>query len=160
MGISKFFRQASDFISGGAAIVQVEFNKTYYLHDDEIKLKVTAQTKERDFYVNRIYVNIKGEEKTKVNISTGKSTHTETKKFISFRLNKDISEGQAFMANEYYEWTCIFTLSTNVLPTYYGKHAQHKWFARAGLDVTGKDPISKWTEFIVFENKPAAHPRF
>lgn len=160
MGVFDFLKQAGDFISGGSALLNVTFNKKYYLVDEEIKIIVSVQTKSRDFFANKVYIEVKGEEKAKVNIHTGKSSHTETKKFISYKSTELISGGEGFMANQVYEWEYSFKIPSNALPTYMGKNATHRWYVRAGLDVTGKDPSSRWEEFLFFQTLPEAKAEF
>ena len=121
---------------------------------------ITSAVKSRDFFTNKVYLQVKGEEKARVNISTGKSTHTETKKFTSYRSFENVAEGAGLLADTVYEWEYIFRIPSNALPTYIGKNATHKWHVRAGLDVTGKDPVSKWHEFLFFQTLPSAPERF
>ena len=166
MGIFDRLKQARNFISGGSATLSLDFDKSYYQQGDPISVKINCQVKDRDIFINKVYLQVKAIETVKVkvrnstshsqntsNIHRGSSLErTETETYVSFKMDQQVAPAQALQGGEYYEWESTFELPEEVLPTYIGENAKHVWKAFVGLDTSGNDPDTGWQEFTLYRN--------
>jgi len=152
-----FFKKIKNFITGGAAKVSVIFENNISDGASPVRCFVTA-TADQQCKISEVYVEFKGEEryrKEEIRDDTDSDgnihRHTETvTKYENLHYEKQIATSDIMLSEGQSEkWLVSFDFPAEVIPTYQGKNAHFKWMIRAGLDMSGIDPKSDWTEIMV-----------
>jgi hypothetical protein len=155
-----FFSKIKNYVTGGAAEVQITFESKIVDGSNPLRLFVTA-TANDDCNIKKVYLKIRAKETyteyvTRHN-SNSNGGNTSTRELVTkthdhlkqeFTLVNEIklTKGQSE------KWLSEFTFPPNSIATYHGKQASFKWEAIAGLDMAGNDPDSSWQEFILQKN--------
>lgn len=155
MGFLNSLRSVSNFITGGGAVV------TLTTEGDSVRqpLRVTvkAVVKEASIKVNRVYLQVRGEEEVVVDdVPLAKEVEQNGERLVRVEKENlrrvvetwshefDVAGTQTLAANSEHEWVQEVNLPANALPSYHGRKASHQWKLYAGLDTRGNDPDSGW----------------
>ena len=156
MGFFDKIKQATNFITGGGATVEVQQIEPQSVQEGFLRLQVFCYIKDADININNVYIIVKSEERVSVEdfdyeASDG-SARRETiyREHETFRHKAIIAEGQTLAANQNYDWVAEIPLPPNMHGTYKGVMAGHIWEVFAGLDKSGNDPDSGWQEIEVY----------
>ena len=121
-------------------------------------LRVTAVIGESDIDVNRVYVKVRGSEHVEipdveVAKTVGGKVETEKRRIThqesTFNYDGELAAELTLKAGETYSWETQVEIPEDVLPTFKGKNAEHRWRAFAALDMRGNDPDSGWVDFEI-----------
>ncbi|MEQ8239372.1 MAG: hypothetical protein RIA69_09165 [Cyclobacteriaceae bacterium] len=152
-----FLKKIKNYITGGAAKVDVVFENNKVQSTSPVRCFVTAEASQ-NCNISKVYVEFKGEEmylateETTDSDSDGNmiSSTSDRKSYEPVHYEKKIAAKKTHLkVGESEKWLVSFNFPEEVIPTYHGKNAHFKWLVRAGLDMAGIDPKSKWTEVIV-----------
>ncbi len=149
MGLLNKLKGAVNAVTGGAAAVTIEYDRSTAFPGDTVEVKLTATAKSNDVKVKAVFVDLRSVEE----ISVGKKQSDK----LDDNLNlENETFKQAFqIAPEFVlaaEETKIFVGQVqipNVSPTYKGQNASHQLYLRGRLDARGNDPDSGYQEVIV-----------
>lgn len=170
MGIWDAIKSVANMVTGGGANLTLTVGPR--ATDGSFPVKVKAVIADADLKVERVYLKIEGMEtiKYKANAQpvaqasaqaaqgsaqpapTAVSRGSEDEKTDinhTYSEEKDLAPGGTFTAKKEYEWEGKFSVPADAQPTYEGKKAKHEWRVYAGLAVTGTDPSSNWSTFVV-----------
>jgi len=155
MGFLNKLKQASNFITGGGAKLQVQ-QLNQVVSEGNIQLKVKCQISDADISVSNIYLKVRSVERVVVEDYDFDSEDGKTRRETIYRDNDIYQErliidnAQTLEANSNHEWNVEVPIPENAYGTYKGKHAVHVWEVFAGLDKSGNDPDSGWIEIEVY----------
>lgn len=151
------FSSLKNFVTGGGAEVSLELLDSP-ARGESFRLRVTAVVGDSDIDVKRIYVKVRGSEHVEIpNVEVAKSVggtvETEKRKVThqesTFNYDGELAAELTLEAGETYTWETQVDIPDDVLPTFKGRNAHHKWRALAALDMRGNDPDSGWVDFEI-----------
>ena len=151
------FSKIKNFVTGGAAEVQVIFESEHSEGNQPIRAFVLATANDH-CHIKKVYLHLRGRETyvkmVNHNTTDGEGNRTATSGYethhdVHFSKEMILAEEENLAKGETKKWLTEFELPGNALTTYHGKDVQFKWEVRAGLDMPGNDPDSGWVEFIV-----------
>ena len=133
MGI---FKNVANFVTGGAADVQIELIKPVL--DDQLELEVVIRVKPtgETIHAKCLYVEAQAVEK---------SSTTN----VLFKIEHVLEEELQINKGDEKEWKYKLMFPDDVPPTYLAKYFTVKWEIKASLDMPGVDPNSGWQPFVL-----------
>jgi hypothetical protein len=148
-----FFSNLKNKITGGGAKVSLQFEQPS-LHNP-FNVKVTALVSSNDLKIEKVYLYIRGIEKTSVrNVEVYEKDMSGDMRLVRKDINGEfevfpkseivVAGAQTLNAGQTYEWTASVNIPGGTKPTYKGVTAFHEWQFLAGLDAPGNDPDSGW----------------
>lgn len=152
MGLFDKIKSMSSMIMGNSAKVELLIDATVQ-RGKAFKISVTAQVKDNDIDIHRVYVRFLSTEKVIITKTVQEGNNTrikdEEKKNILNDVFIDVVGGMSLKANQNYTWQKEITLPDHVQPTYNAYPKNHVWQVIAGLDMKGNDPDSGWKDVFV-----------
>lgn len=148
MGLFDKLKSAVNMVTGGSATVTMELGQSNDAASYPVRVKAVVAA--ADLKIERVYLVVEGLETVKFKTKEPNSNF-ETEKTLSettFKTEVNIAPARSLDANKEYLFEGSFTLPVDVQRSYSGKNARHEWRVYAGLDASGTDPASSWTEFI------------
>lgn len=158
MGIFDKLKQVGNYLTGGGAKIHLELDTTLLSNEGKVTALIFCLVKESEIYVDKLYLNIRAEEKVKYRDNYGTASHSSnthhgsTTRTQSVKTHSEkivIDENFRLEANGEYEWQTEFFIPSGIPGTYRGINASHEWMAQAGLSKKGNDPNSEWISFEV-----------
>lgn len=130
------FKNVANFVTGGAAEVQLELINPVL--DDVYELQAVIRVKPTGdtIHAKRLYLMVQAVEES--------STTNQL-----FKEEYVIEEDLQINAGDQKEWAYKITLPNHVPPTYLAKYFTVKWTIKAALDMPGIDPNSGWQPFVL-----------
>lgn len=141
-------------ITGGGAKVTVVADTPKL--KEPFKVNVKAIVSDSDLKIEKVYLNLRGIEKTRVRDVQFPATATQSaqKRDITgeeevIKTEFVVAPAQTLTGKQEYNWSADIQLPPNALPTYIGKNAWYDYEIKAGLDAPGNDPDSGWVKIDV-----------
>lgn len=152
MGLFDKIKSIKSFISGNAAKVELLMDASVK-RGKPFKITVTAEVKENNIEMKRVYFRLLSTEKVIVtrtvqdggNISIKEEEKKNTLNDVYF----DVIASGTLHANEKYTWEKEITLPEHLQPTFNAYPRTHVWQVIAGIDMKGNDPDSGWKDLFV-----------
>ncbi len=143
MGLLDKLKGAVNFVTGGAAKVQIEYSPSTAVPGTTINVKVTATSTGGEVKSKGIYVDLRAVER--VSVSKRDSAELDSDLNLSFTtFNNEIKIAEEFVLGK--DETRVFegtvTMPDNVQPTFDGKYVSHEWEIRGRVEAKGNDPDS------------------
>lgn len=152
MGLFDKLKSMSNMVLGNSAKVELLVDATVQ-RGKPFKVTVTAQIKDQDIDIHRVYLRLISTETVIVakTVQEGNNTRIkdEEKKHVLNDVYFDVTASQVLKANQNYSWEKDITLPDHVQPTYNAYPKTHVWQIIAGLDMKGNDPDSGWKDLFV-----------
>lgn len=149
MGLFDKIKQATNFVTGGGASVQVtpmeaEFDKTA-----TIKVKISAQIKDNALNASNIYLEVRSKESVSMRKNINGKSENINENNVGYKHKVTVTGAETLEANGSYDWEAEFTLPGDAQPTFHGSMSNHVWEVKGALDVKGNDPDSGWIELKI-----------
>ena len=153
MGFLDKLKSAAKFVTGGGAKVTLEVLEPAM--DSPFKVSIKAVISDANLKVDKVYLYVRATERVTIPASEIDRTEGEddnkpardvTKEVETYRQEINVEGAQELSANGEYHWEAQVSLPSGLNPSYYGKHALHRYYLMAGLDAPGNDPDSGWVE--------------
>ena len=149
MGLFDKLKQATNFITGGAANVTIAPDGSEFDKASPIRVKVTAQVKDSPVTPTSVYLDIRAREYVNLRKNINGKTENINDEHISFTHKVQTTLTAALEGGQSYDWDLEFSLPSNAQPTFHGTMAHQVWEIKGALDVKGNDPDSGWIEIRV-----------
>jgi sporulation-control protein spo0M len=142
VGLFDKLKAAVNFVTGGAAKVQIEYTPHTAVAGQPINVKVTA-TGTAEVNSGGIFVDLRAVEK--VSVSKRDSIELDNDlnlKFETFEQEFKIAEAFVLAKDETKVFEGTITMPANVQPSFNGKYVSHEWEIRGRVEAKGNDPDS------------------
>ena len=152
-----FLSKMKNFVTGGGAKVTVEVADSIS-RGSTLQVRVTAVIGDNDLNAENVTLKVSATEKVSLkgvevadrhDDDDGTERKTVSHSEQTFGREKSVASAQTLSANETYTWDAEIEIPNDVLPTYRGRNAKHRWNVLAALEVRGNDPDSGWVDFDV-----------
>ena len=148
MGLWDKIKSVKNMVTGRGAQVFVTVDEEPAM-GEPFKVYIKAIIKDADLKIDKVYLNIKAEERVTVydvDVFRNDEVYTEEVTNITetYRSEDVVSGPETLEANKEYNWEFEVVLSDDLSSTYHGENAIHEWKFFAGLDAFGNDPDSGW----------------
>lgn len=152
MGI---FDKIKDVFTGSGATLRVRPLNQVNDARHPLKMVVECTTTTKDIDIDQVYISIRAIEQ--VRYQAGRPGQRNNPHYgngnyqtsTTFKSDVQVTGPLHIPAHGVYEWEVEFSLPNNINGTYRGRNASHEWSVRAGLDMKGIDPKSKWVTIEV-----------
>jgi hypothetical protein len=141
-------------ITGGGAKVSVTAETPKLT--GPFKVNVKAIVSDNDLKIDKVYLYLRGVEKTRVRNVEFPATQTQSSHKKDVNGEEEVTKtefvvapAQTLTGKQEYNWSLDIQLPPNALPTYVGRNAWYDWEIKAGLDAPGNDPDSGWVKIDV-----------
>ncbi len=141
-------------ITGGGAKVTLTADSPKL--NGPFKVNVKAIVSDNDLKIEKVYLNLRSIEKTRVRNVQFPATQTQSSQKKDVEGEEEVTKtefvvapAQTLTGKQEYNWSIDIQLPPNALPTYTGKNAWYNWEILAGLDAPGNDPDSGWVKIDV-----------
>lgn len=152
MGLFDKLKSMSNMVLGNSAKVELLIDATVQ-RGKPFKVVVTAQTKDQDIEIQRVYLRLLSTEKVIITKTVQEGNNVKMKDEEKIHVLNDvffdITGSQTLKANQNYSWEKEITLPDHVQPTYNAYPKTHVWQVIAGIDMKGNDPDSGWKDLFV-----------
>ena len=153
MGLFDKLKAATNAITGGAAVVQLEIQQGSLSQGVVVKVHGHAKANVR---ITSVYIDFIGTEHARVRGvkqhshlnsmgNTGDVNGAQATAQQRFTISgpQDLVEGQS------YTWDANCALPHGGMPSFQGQTIGYAWTARAGIDTPGNDPHTGFVAFVV-----------
>ena len=143
MGLLSKLKSAVNFVTGGAAKVQIEYTPSTAVPGQTINVKVTAVSTGGEVKSKGIYIDLRSIER--VSVSKRDSVELDDDLDFSketFSNEVKISDDFVLGANETKVFEGTINMPDNVQPSFDGKFVSHAWEIRGRVEAKGNDPDS------------------
>ena len=143
MGLFDKLKAAVNFVTGGAAKVQIEYSPTTAIAGQPINVKITAVSTGAEVTSKGIYVDLRAVEK--VSVSKKESVELDNDlnmSFETFSQEFKISADFVLGKDETKVFEGTINMPANVEPSFDGKYVSHDWEIRGRVEAKGNDPDS------------------
>lgn len=143
MGLFDKLKSAVNFVTGGAAKVQIEYSPSTALPGDPISVKVTATSTGAEVKSKGIYIDLRAVERVSVNKRDSAELDNDLNlSFTTFNQEFKIAEEFVLGKDETKVFEGSVNMPQNVQPTFNGKYVSHEWEIRGRVEAKGNDPDS------------------
>ena len=143
MGLLGKLKNAANFVTGGAAKVQVEYSPSTAVSGQAIQVKVTATSTGGEVKSKGIYIDLRSIER--VSVLKRESVHLDQDLNFSqetFSTELKISDDFVLGADETRVFEGSINMPNNVQPSFDGRFVSHAWEIRGRVEAKGNDPDS------------------
>ena len=158
MGLFDKLKQAANFVTGGAATVNVRPVNQVNDGNGPIELEIQARAKDVKCNVRNVYLKVRAvEEVVAKDIDLARDEGGQVRSvredvrnvYTTYETEIQVAGAQELEANQSYDWKVSIDIPQNMNGTYRGYNARHEWQVYAGLDMAGNDPDSGWVDLEI-----------
>lgn len=143
MGLLSKLKSAVNFVTGGAAKVQIEYSPSTAVPGQAISVKVTATSTGGEVKSKGIYIDLRAVERVAVSKRDAAELDDDLD-FSKTTFKNEIKIADEFVlgANETKVFEGTINMPDNVQPSFEGKYVSHAWEIRGRVEAKGNDPDS------------------
>lgn len=143
MGLLNKLKGAVNFVTGGAAKVQIEYEPSTAVPGQTIHVKVTATSTGSEVKSKGIFIDLRSVERVRITKRDhGDLDHDLDIMKTTFDTEVKIADDFVLGADETRVFEGSVNMPDNVQPTFDGRFVSHAWEIRGRVEARGNDPDS------------------